>query len=67
MPNARRSFVTPSRGSSRDDVPEIDRKHEANVAMKRLKALVEKTSQHLHGEAYVFNRADAYEPETPCA
>jgi len=46
---------------------ELERKRKADAAMARLDALARKTSGRLHGEAYVFNRADAYEPETPSA
>jgi len=66
-PDAQRAVISPSLVSSRGDVSERERKQDADEAMSRLKALVKKTSKHLHGEAYVFNRADAYEPETPYA
>lgn len=43
---------------------ELKRRHEANAVMSRLDELVKKTGARLTGEAYKFNRADAYEPET---
>jgi hypothetical protein len=46
---------------------EINRKREASRVMSRLEALVKKTGARLTGEPYKFNRADAYEPETPYA
>jgi len=46
---------------------ELTRKRKADAAMSRLDALAKKTGGRLRGDAYVFNRADAYEPETPSA
>ena len=39
---------------------ELRRRHETGEVMTRLDALVRKTSTRLTGEAYKFNRADAY-------
>ena len=46
---------------------EFERRRKAADAMARLRALARKTGARLAGEPYKFNRADAYEPETPCA
>ena len=46
---------------------EFERRRKAADAMARLDALVEKSRGRLKGEPYKFNRADAYEPETPYA
>ena len=46
---------------------ELGRKREADDAVAEFDALVQKTSARLKGAPYVFDRADAYEPETPCA
>ena len=46
---------------------EFERRRKAADAMARLDALVEKTRGRLKGKPYKFNRADAYEPETPYA
>ena len=43
---------------------ELKRRCEADEVMSRLDELAKKTSARLAGEAYKFNRADAYEPET---
>lgn len=43
---------------------ELERRRETCEVMSKLDELVEKTSARLTGEAYKFNRADAYEPET---
>ena len=46
---------------------ELNRRHEVDAVMSKLDALAKKTSARLTGEAYKFNRADAYEPETTYA
>lgn len=46
---------------------EFQRRREAEEAVAELDALLEKSKGRLKGEPYQFNRADAYEPETPCA
>ena len=46
---------------------EFARRRKAADTMARLDALVERTRGRLKGEPYRFNRADAYEPETPYA
>ena len=46
---------------------ELERRHEVDAVMSKLDALAKKTSARLTGEAYKFNRADAYEPETAYA
>ena len=46
---------------------EMNRRREARRVMSRLEELVKKTGARLTGEPYKFNRADAYEPETPYA
>ena len=43
---------------------ELKRRREADEVMSRLDELAKKTGARLTGEAYKFNRADAYEPET---
>ena len=43
---------------------ELKRRREADAVMSRLDELARDTSARLTGEAYKFNRADAYEPET---
>ena len=43
---------------------ELKRRHEVDAVMSKLDALAKKTSARLTDEAYKFNRADAYEPET---
>ena len=45
---------------------ELCRKREADEAIAAFDALVQKTSTRLKGAPYVFDRTDAYEPETPC-
>ena len=46
---------------------ELRRSREARAALSRLDAIAERVSARLSGEPYKFNRADAYEPEIPCA
>ncbi len=46
---------------------ELARKASADKAMAKLDALVRQSHGRLKGEPYKFNRADAYEPEVPCA
>ena len=46
---------------------EIKRRQAAAASMERLRARIRKTGARLTGEPYKFNRADAYEPETPYA
>ena len=43
---------------------ELKRWREARAVMSKLDELVKNTSARLTGEAYKFNRTDAYEPET---
>ena len=43
---------------------ELKRRREADAIMSRLDELAKRTTARLTGEAYKFNRADAYEPET---
>ncbi len=42
---------------------DLARRRMAKETMSKLDHLVEKTSRRLNGKSYVFNRADAYEPE----
>ena len=43
---------------------ELKRRRETDEVMSKLDELARSTSSRLTGEAYKFNRADAYEPET---
>lgn len=46
---------------------ELAHRRKVAATMAKLDALVKKSSGRLGGVPYKFNRADAYEPETPYA
>ncbi len=46
---------------------ELHRNHRTDDAVAEFDALLQQTTPRLKGAPYVFDRADAYEPETPCA
>ena len=51
----------------KNEMDRMRRRETAKVVMRELDELVERTSRRLKGAPYKFNRADAYEPETPYA
>ena len=46
---------------------ELEKRRKVDDLMAKFDALVEKSHGRLGGKPYKFNRADAYEPEIPCA
>lgn len=46
---------------------ELARRRDADKALSELDALIGKSRGRLSGQPYKFDRADAYEPETPYA